>query len=100
MQNETNFPTPKMNITSALTKDYENEQPGTAVQNETNLTRPSKRPTHDEQRATQNKFFKSFSKFSNFSARSSPHLRAFFPTFYNIFKRFHTFPKDQCPFLR
>ncbi len=27
MQNETNLPTPKMNITPALTRDYQNQQP-------------------------------------------------------------------------
>jgi hypothetical protein len=39
MQNETNFPTPKINITSALTLAYENDEHRRPAQNETNFTR-------------------------------------------------------------
>jgi len=41
MSNKTNFRNAKMNISSALTKDYENEQLGRPDQNKTNIEDPA-----------------------------------------------------------
>jgi hypothetical protein len=54
MQNETNFPTPKMNLSAVLKKNYANEHPARLAQNETNFTQAQShnalRTTHHEPR--------------------------------------------------
>jgi hypothetical protein len=83
MQNETNFPTPKMTLTSTPPTPYETPHLRSTQKTKPILPGP-KRTAHNERRRTDEIFSAQFPR----HPRISPQLST---TFSNVFERFHTY---------